>query len=113
MLGKPREQHVRALVAGRIRHVLEQARRHLGSPRCHDQVTTILRSHGISVPDRTQSGKQPSSQRSSLPPVSTGKAFVLAAPGLARPVAEVALCSASARTFTTRVWMRASFMADL
>ena len=75
------------------------------SPAWHDQVTATLRSHGISVPDRIQSGEHGLIAEVKLAAVSTGKAFAFAPPGWPVSLPDgVTWCALTGNPLVRRTW---------
>ena len=56
------------------------------TPAWHDQVTSTLRGHGISVENRPRPGEPPVTAEVKLAAVGTGRAFALAPPGWSEPL---------------------------
>ena len=75
------------------------------SPAWHDQVTATLRSHGIPVRDRVQSGEHALIAEVKLAAVATGKAFALAPPGWPVPLPDgVTWCQLAGDAIVRRTW---------
>lgn len=75
------------------------------APAWHDQVTATLRSHGISVHDRAQSGEHALIAEVKLAAVATGKAFALAPPGWPVPLpGGVTWCPLAGNPIVRRTW---------
>jgi molybdate transport repressor ModE-like protein len=75
------------------------------APAWHDQVTATLRSHGISIPGRTQSGEYGLIAEVKLAAVSTGKAFAFASPGWPVSLPDgVTWCALAGDPLVRRTW---------